>query len=183
MNYDFSELKQNIEDTKNWLKKEYAGVRAGKANPTILDGVQVELYGSMIPINHAATITNEDARTIKVTPWDQSQLKNIEKAIVDANLDVSVSDDGKSVRLSFPELTTERREKLIKVVKNKLEDAKVGLRQHRDETWSDIQQKYQNSEISEDDKYNFKEEIEKIVSKEQEELEEIEKKKEEEIRS
>lgn len=182
MNYDFSELKQNIEETKNWLKKEFSGIRAGKANPAILDEVRVELYGSMMPINHAATITTEDARTIKVTPWDQSQLKNIEKAIVNADLDVSVSDDGHSVRLSFPELTTERRENLIKVIKNKLEEARIGLRQHRDDTWSDIQKKHQDKEINEDDKYNLKEEMEEIVSKGQEELNEIANKKEEEVR-
>ena len=109
MAYDFKKLKENIKGVEEWLKKEYSGLRTGIASPSILDGVVVEVYGSRMPINQLANIGIEDARVIRITPWDKSQAKAIEKAITLANLNVSVGIDDKGVRIFFPELTGERR--------------------------------------------------------------------------
>src|ERR1035437_7468651 len=137
MGYDFKKLKDNIKGSEEWLKKEYSGLRTGIASPTILDGVFVEVYGSHLPINQVANIGIEDARVIRITPWDKTQSKAIEKAITVANLGVSVGTDDKGVRIFFPELTGDRRTLLIKTAKAKLEDAKVNVRSFRDDTWND----------------------------------------------
>ena len=136
MSYDFKKLKDSIKGSEEWLKKEYSGLRTGIASPSILDGVQVEVYGSRMPINQIANIGIEDARVIRIAPWDKSQSKAIEKAITVANLGVSVGIDDKGVRIFFPELTGERRTLLIKTAKAKLEDVKVNVRGFRDETWT-----------------------------------------------
>ena len=181
MVYDFSNLKQKIKDTEEWLLKEYKSVRTGRATPALLDGVQVDSYGSMIPINQVANISIEDARTLRITPWDVSQVKEIEKAITSKNLGVSVSTDEKGVRTSFPELTEENRNMLLKVVKDKLEEARISLRSERDDVWGDIQKKEKEKEISEDDKFTYKDEMQKFIDGGIEKLEMVAVRKEKEI--
>ncbi len=181
MAYDFSELKKQIADTTEWLKREFTGIRTGRASPAVLDGVTVELYGTMLPINQAATITTEDARTLRIQPWDQSAVKSIEKAIADADLGLSISDDEKGIRVSFPELTVERREQLAKLARSKLEEARKALRTARDEVWSDIQKKQNEGEITEDEKYKYKEEMQKLIDEANTALEDLTKQKEQEL--
>src|SRR3989344_7573292 len=98
MAYNFQPLKAAIATVEDWLKKEFQGIRTGRASPSLLDGVQVEAYGSRMPINQVGGISVEDARTLRISPWDMSQVKSIEKAIVDANLGVGVGSDDKGVR-------------------------------------------------------------------------------------
>lgn len=183
MAYDFKKLKESIKDVEEWLKKEYTGLRTGVASPAILDGVLVEVYGSHMPINQLANIGIEDARVIRITPWDKSQAKAIEKAITVAELGVSVGADDKGVRVFFPELTTERRGLLIKTAKAKLEDAKVNIRGHRDATLKDIQAKEKDGEMSEDDMFRSKDEMQKIIDAGNASLEILFEKKEKEINS
>jgi len=183
MAYDFKPLGGKMKDTKEWLQKEYMGIRTGRATPALLDSVQVEVYGALTPLNHAASIAIEDARTLRVTPYDMGQTKEIEKAIVDANLGVSVGSDERGVRVAFPELTAERRGMLQKMLKEKLEDARIALRRARDETWDDIQTKEKNKEISTDDKFYFKDEMQKIIDEGTKELESVAAQKEKEISS
>lgn len=183
MAYNFLDLKQNIEGVQDWLQKEYLGIRTGRATPALLDGILVDSYGSKLPINQVATVGVEDARTLRISPWDASQVKAIEKAIVDANLGISVSTDTLGSRVSFPELTAERRGVLIKLLKDKLEDARISLRSERDKVWSDIQKKEKDGEISEDEKFIYKEEMQKIVDEGTKKLEETASKKEVEIQS
>ena len=183
MAYDFTELKQKIEDTEEWLKKEYTGIRTGRATPALLDSIHVESYGAQLPIPQVATVGAEDARTLKVTPWDMSQIKEIEKAITRANLGVSLATDERGIRVIFPELTAERRDQLMKLVKDKREHARISLRGVRDETWNDIQQKEKEKEIGEDDKFRFKEEMEKMVQDAYSGLDGIVERKEKEIMS
>src|SRR5574344_1036506 len=109
MAYDFKKLKENIKSAEEWLRREYSTLRTGVASPAILDDVFVEAYGSRMPLNQVANIGIEDTRVIRITPWDKSQSKAIEKAITVANLGVSVGSDDKGVRIFFPELTTDRR--------------------------------------------------------------------------
>lgn len=183
MGYDFKKLKENIKGSEEWLKKEYSGLRTGIASPTILDSVLVEVYGSRMPVNQVANIGIEDARVIRITPWDKTQSKAIEKAITVANLGVSVGIDDKGVRIFFPELTTDRRTLLIKTAKAKLEDAKVNVRSYRDDTWSEIEEQEKAGGMGEDDKFRYKKEMQKIVDDGNAGLETLFIKKEKEVNS
>lgn len=183
MAYDFKKLKENIKGAEEWLKKEYSTLRTGVASPAILDGVFVEAYGSRMPLNQVANIGIEDARVIRITPWDKSQSKAIEKAVTVANLGVSVGTDDKGVRIFFPELTTDRRELLIKTAKSKLEETKIKVRGFRDETLKDIEEKKKNAEMGEDDMYRYKDEMQKIIEEGNASFEVLLTKKEKEINS
>ena len=183
MTYDFSSLNKKITDTEEWLKKEFQGIRTGRATPALLDSVQVDSYGSRVPLNQVGSVSVEDARTLRVVPWNQEQIKDIEKAVTDANLGVGIFSDEKGVRVSFPELTSERRQSLIKLSKDKLEEARISLRNERDVVWSDIQRKEKDGEISEDDKFRYKDEMQKLIDEGNKVLEELGDKKEKEINS
>lgn len=181
MAYDFSALKQKIKDTNEWLLNEYRTVRTGRATPALLDSLQVESYGTRVPINQVANISIEDARTLRITPWDSSQIKDIEKALTDSNLGVSASSDEKGVRASFSEITAENRATLLKVIKEKLEHARISLRGERDEIWNDIQKQERDKTISDDDKFRYKDEMQKLIDEGGNKLEVITIRKEKEI--
>ena len=119
MTYDFSHLNKKVDDIKEWLKKEYFNIRIGRATPQVLDALRVDSYGISVPISQVASVSTEDARTLRVVPYDPTQSKALEKAIVSSNLGLSVSLDDKGVRVFFPELTSENRTALAKVIKNK----------------------------------------------------------------
>lgn len=161
--YDFKTFKNSIDEIKEWLRAEFSTVRTGRANPAVLDRVQVESYGSRMAIKELATVSVEDARTIRVAPWDSSQIKAIERAVTDAELGLSIVADEKGLRLIFPELTGERREQLVKVIKDKHEDARVRLKNERQKVMDDIEKKEKASEITEDDKFRFKDEVQKMI--------------------
>ena len=180
-NYDFKSLDAKVSSAKEWLAKEYRGFRTGRASPAILDSVAVSAYGSMMPLKQVANVGVEDARTLRVQPFDAALLKDIERAISAEDLGVGTSSDGATVRVSFPELTSERREQLVKGAKGKLEDARTTLRIARDETWKEIQSKEKEGVLTEDDKYNLKEEMQKKVDKANEELEKMFESKEKEM--
>lgn len=181
MNYDFNNFKDALEEVKSWLEKELKTVRTGRATPAILDGIKAENYGVMTPLNQMANISVEDARTLRVLPFDLSSVKEMERAITDANLGLSIMVDEQGLRIVFPELTGERRQELVKMAKGKLEEARVSVRRERDEVWNDIQQKEQSGEITEDEKYSAKEEMERLVKEANEQLEQMFEDKEKEI--
>ncbi len=183
MAYDFKVLKEKTKGIEEWLKKEYMTLRTGIASPSILDTVQLEVYGTRMPINQIANISVEDARVIRVNPYDKSQTKEIEKAITVANLGVSVGVDDKGVRIFFPELTGDRRALLIKTAKGKLEDSRANLRGLRDDTMKDIDKKEKEGGMGEDDKFRYKNETQKIVDECSRNLETLFTKKEKEINS
>ena len=170
MPYDFKPFDTNVAAAREWLAKEFRNVRTGRANPAILDSVQASAYGSMMPLKQLAQIGTEDARTIRVQPYDASTLKDIERAITAANLGVGTSSDGQVVRVTFPELTGERRAELIKMAKGKLEEARAALRVARDEAWKEIQEREREKKITEDDKFSLKDELQKKVDKANEDL-------------
>jgi len=163
MNYNFTRFKQDVSNIETWLVKEFSSIRTGSASISIIDNVKVENYGSFSPINQLANVTKEDAKTIRISPWDLSQIKKIEKSLMEASLGVSVAVDDKGIRLSFPELTSERRQDFVKVAKDKLEQAKISLRGERDKVWGDIQLKEKGGEISQDDKFQLKDEMQKVI--------------------
>lgn len=141
----------------------------------------INVYASRVPLKNLAAVVIEDARTLRVNPWDKSQIKDIESAIAAANLGVSAIADETGFRIVFPDLTTEGRQKLVKAVRAKLEDARRALRQPRDKVWSEIQKNEREGKISEDDKFRYKEELQKIIDHSSKELEALAGKKEKEI--
>jgi ribosome recycling factor len=163
MAYDFKPFEKRIKEIEDRLAKELGGVRTGRATPAILDGIQIESYGSRMGISQVANIAVEDARSLRIVPFDPSNSKEIEKAITVANLGLSVGADEKGVRVFFPELTSERRVALLKVAKEKVEEIRTMLRSARDDVWNDIQAKEKAKEMSEDDKYRGKEDMQKRV--------------------
>lgn len=183
MAYDFKQLDMKLAAAKDWLSLEYKGLRTGRATPAILDSVKVSAYGSMMPLNQTATIGIEDARTLRVQPYDSSIAKDIEKGIMAADLGLGVVSDGTVIRVTFPDLTTERRQELVKVAKGKLEEARTAVRVARDECWKDIQEKEKNGEMSEDDKFRSKDEMQKKVDALNEALEKTFESKEKEMMS
>ncbi len=181
MSYDFSGFKKKIIGTDEWLKREYQSIRSNQASPAILDGVKVESYGSLMPLNQVASIVSEGPRTIRVAPWDMGLVKDIEKAIIVASLGVSCAVDDKGIRINFPELTEERREQIVKLAKEKLEDAKKQIRSHRDDIMKDLQTKEKDGSLGKDDVFRFKNEAQKIVDNANKKLEEVFEKKHKEI--
>lgn len=183
MAYNFSQFRKRAEEVIVWLGREYAGIRTGRATPAVLDQVQVEVYGAKQPIKHVANIGVEDPRTLRVSPWDKSQIKSLETAILSANLGLQAIVDGDGLRVIFPELTGERREQFVKIVKAKLEEARVSLRQEREKTWNDISAQESTSVISEDEKFRAKDELQKEVDAMNKKLEDLAIKKETELRT
>lgn len=181
--FDFSELKEKSKEVESWLAKELSAIRTGRATSAILDFVQVEAYGSKMSIKELANIMMEDAKTIRLEPWDLSVGKSIEKAIGTSNLGLSVAPFDKGLRIIFPELTAERREQFIKVAKGQLEEAKASLRNLRDKTGKAIEEKEKAGGMGEDDKFRLKEDMQKIIDESNKKLEEMVNKKELEIRS
>ncbi len=181
MQYDFTKLKAKIKETEDWVKKEYLGIRTGMASPQLLDGIQVESYGQHLPLNQIGSVSIADPKSLLVTPWDATQVKAVEKAITAANLGVSLKTDEKGVRVFFPDLTSERREMLMKVAKEKLEQAKITLRGVRDEVVKDIETKEKAGGMGEDDKFRFKAEMQKLIDAGNAALEGVFVKKEKEI--
>ncbi|MFM2414539.1 MAG: hypothetical protein RI911_232, partial [Candidatus Parcubacteria bacterium] len=145
------------------------------------DGVRAEVYGSRMPLNQVATIGTEDPRTLRVIPFDKGTLKDIERAISQADLGVGTAADDRGIRVIFPELTADRRTQLMKIAKSRMEDARVRMRGLRDEVWGDIQKQERDGLLSEDAKFKAKEQMEKIVSETNKKFEEHLKKKEEEV--
>ncbi|HEY1037059.1 MAG TPA: ribosome recycling factor [Candidatus Paceibacterota bacterium] len=181
MAYNFSKFNQKIKETQDWYARELSSIRTGRASTSFLDPVRVDSYGSEMPITSLATVSAEDAKTVRISPWDNSQTQAIEKAINIANLGVSVVVDGSGLRVIFPELTGERRLQLVKVAKEKLEDARVALRRERGDVSDDLNSKKKDGEMSEDDVVRAKAEMEKLVQEGGRKLEELFEKKEKEI--
>jgi ribosome recycling factor len=181
MAYNFSSFNTKIKETYDWYTKELSAIRTGRASTAFLDPVRVDSYGSEMPISAVATIATEDAKTLRISPWDHSQIQAIEKGIIVSNLGVSVVVDGQGLRVIFPELTGERRQQLIKVAKEKLEDAKVAIRRERNEVSEDLNAKKKSGAMGEDEMMRAKTEMEKIVQEASKKLEEMYEKKEKEI--
>ena len=179
--YNFSTFKQNTKGLEDWLKGEFATIRTGRATPAILDGVKVEAYDSNMSITQLANISIEDVRTLRITPWDMLQVKAIEKGITISDLGLSVAVDALGIRVMFPQLTSDRRGALVKIAKQKLEDARITLRNEREKILKDVERQYQEGSVSEDEKFRVRTELQKMVDETGRVLDEIFTKKEREI--
>lgn len=176
-------LEDKLDKTLSNLKENYAGIRAGRANPHILDKILVDYYGTMSPINQVGNISVSDAKCLVISPWDVSLLKNIEKAIVNSNIGINPTNDGKVIRLVFPDLTEERRRDLAKQIKAMSEDSKVATRNIRRDAMDALKKLKNNKEISEDECAGIEKDVEKTVAKAIEQIEKCTQEKEKDILS
>ena len=181
MAYDFSEFKKRTGVIVAHLNKELSAIHTGRASIALLDTVTIESYGSRLPIPHVATVATEDVRTIRIVPWDKTNGKEIEKAINNANLGVSVSMDDAGLRIFFPPLTTERRIAFTKIVRDKVEEARITLKGEREKMKNDIIAQGRDSEISEDEKDRSLEELQRFVDEANNAFEALGDRKEKEI--
>lgn len=176
-----TETKQKFNEVIDWLVKEYTGIRTGQASPALLDNVKIESYGTYMSILQLGSISIEDVRTLRISAWDAGQVVAIEKGIREADLGVSVVTDSSGLRVIFPELTSERRVQLLKLAKNKLEDARISVRSVRDDEMKEIERQFKANEIGEDDKFTLKENIQKAVEETNNKLESLFNSKEREL--
>ena len=165
MPVDFKEYGRRMEKSLEHLGEEFGAVRAGRANAKVLDRISVEYYGSETPLNGVATISSPDARTLVIAPWDTKLLKEIQKAIQSSDLGINPQNDGKVIRLTFPQLTEERRKELTKQVKKYAEDAKVAMRNIRRDGMDYVKKMKKNSEITEDDQKKAEKDLQDMLDK------------------
>ncbi|HYD93619.1 MAG TPA: ribosome recycling factor [Candidatus Paceibacterota bacterium] len=163
MAYDFSPLKAQIKETEEWLQREFTGIRTGRASTALLDSVKPEAYGTKTPLQQLGSVAVEDARTIRIVPWDKTVSKAIEKAITEADLGVGVSTDDQGLRVTFPELTAERRTMLVKLAGEKCEQAKVTLRGHRADAIKALEASEKEGGMGQDELKRLKDEVQKLI--------------------
>ena len=175
------ELKSNMDKAIEALQRELGKVRTGRASLALLDGVQVEYYGEVTPLNQVATLSVPEARLITIQPWDNNIIGDIEKAIQKSGLGLTPNSDGKILRISIPTLTEERRQELVKVVKKMTEDCKVSLRNARRDANSFLKDLKKEKEISEDEQHKLQNEVQKITDDYVKKSDEILKVKEKEV--
>lgn len=176
-------MQERMEKVIDNLEMNYSEIRAGRANPAILNRVSVEYYGVPTPINQVASVSVPEARLIVIQPWDRSILSQVEKAIEKADIGIHPMNDGQVIRLSFPELTEERRKEIVKDVKKTAEEAKVAARNVRRDEMDEAKAKLKNKEISEDEEKSLEDKIQKETDKYVAKIDEIADKKEKEIMS
>lgn len=181
MAYDFSKLDGGIKETKEWLEREFSSIRTGRSSPAILDSVKPEVYGTRTPMQQIGSVSIEDARTLRVIPWDKSVMKSIEKAITEADLGVSVVTDDQGLRIIFPELTAERRTILGKLAGQKCEEARVTLRGHRTDAIKGLEAAEKEGGMGEDELKRLKEDVQKKIDAAGTDLDAMLKRKQDEI--
>lgn len=165
MNVDFKDYSRRMDKALEHLEEEFGAVRAGRANPKVLDRINVEYYGSETPLNGVATISTPDARTLVIQPWDTKLLKDIQKAIQTSDLGINPQNDGRVIRLVFPQLTEDRRKDLVKQVKKYAEDAKVAMRNVRRDGMDYVKKLKKNAEITEDDQKKAEKDLQDLLDK------------------
>ena len=178
---DFNEIENRMDKTIEVFKQNLSEVRAGRANPAILNKVSVEYYGTPTPINQVAGISVPEARLIVIQPWDASILKEIEKAILASDIGINPNNDGRVIRLSFPELTEERRKELVKDIKKMAEESKVAIRAVRRDGIDKAKAMQKNSEMTEDELRAAEDNIQKLTDKKIEEIDKVLADKEKEV--
>lgn len=180
---DYKNIEERMNKTISVYEEKLSEVRAGRANPAILNKVKIDYYGTPTPINQVAGVSVPEARLIVIQPWDVSVLKDIEKAILASDIGINPNNDGKVIRLAFPELTEERRKELAKEIRKIAEEAKVSIRAIRRDGIDEAKAKQKNSEITEDELKSAETEIQKITDKYIDEIDKILADKEKEIMS
>lgn len=176
-----AEAEANMKKTVEVVKKEFASLRAGRATPALLDKVSVNYYGTPTPVSQMANITAPEARLLVIQPWDKSSLPEIERAILKSDLGINPTSDGNVIRLAIPQLTQERRQELVKVIKKKAEEGRVAVRNVRRDTNETLKVKEKKGEMSEDDLRRTQDEVQKLTDKYIKEIDQLTSTKEQEI--
>ncbi len=180
---DYSKFEEKMTKTISVFEGNLSEIRAGRANPAILNKIMIDYYGTPTPINQVASISVPEARMIVIQPWDASVLKEIEKEILKSDIGINPNNDGKVIRLNFPELNEERRKEIVKDIKKMAEEAKVAIRSIRRDAIDEVKTMQKKAEISEDDLKVAEEKIQKLTDKYVEEIDKILDKKEKEVMS
>ena len=175
------EGQEKMQKAVSATKEKLSSIRAGRANVSMLDGITVLCYGAPTPLNQVATLSSPEPRTLTISPWDKSLIKEIEKGIQQSNLGLNPTNDGEIVRISIPELTAERRKEYVKLAKQELEDGKVAIRNIRKDINNQLRKLEKGNEISEDDLKLYEETVQEETDKHIKQLEELFKKKEKDI--
>lgn len=176
-----NKIKPDLDRTSEYFKGELSKLRVGRATPAMVEDLEVECYGSRMPIKQLANITAPQPRLIIIQPWDKSILEDIKKAISQSSLGVSPVIDGEVIRVNIPPLSEERREELVKILRDRMEEARISIRHKREEAWKEVQESERAGEIPEDDKFKAKDKLQDLVDEYNKKIEEIGKKKEGEI--
>lgn len=173
--------KDKMQRRVNHLEDEYSSIRAGRANPAVLDKVTVDYYGTPTPVNQVAAVSIAEARTLVVQPWDTSLLKDLERAIQMSDVGINPQNDGKVLRLNFPPLTEDRRKEIVKEIKEMAEESKVQVRNARREAIDKIKALKKSGDITEDDQKNGEKKVQDLTDKFTKEIDAISEKKQKEI--
>lgn len=179
--YNIKNAQAEFKTAEDWLIQEYSQIHTGRATPLVLDSVVAEVYGIMQPLRNIASISIEDPKTLRIAPWDKSAVKPIEKALMESNLGLGVVSDSDGVRLTFPPLTTERRQQTVKILGSLHEDARIRIRKIREDQMKELEKDAKENGMGEDDKRRQSTEIQKAVDAANANLESIFKKKETEV--
>lgn len=179
----FEKTKSRMEKSLDALDREYSSIRAGRANPKVLDNILVDYYGTPTKIDQMAAVSVPEPRLLTIQPWDASMLKEIEKAINTSEIGINPQNDGKVIRLAFPQLTEEHRKQLVKDVSKKAEEAKVAIRNIRRDAMDDIKKLKKDNAITEDDQKDGEKELQKITDNYIKQIDDMSAKKEKEILS
>ncbi len=177
----FEDGKKRMGKTLKAFKEEVSRVRTGRASVSLLEGIKVDYYGTKMPITQLATVTVQEARYIIIQPWDVSAIKEIEKAIMESDLGLTPTSDGKVIRLTVPPLTEERRRDLVKVVRKMAEEARIAIRNIRRELMDSLKKKKKEGEISEDDFHRYQDQVQKLTDEHIKKVDEVLEEKEKEI--
>lgn len=177
----YVETKQGMEKTIDALKRELTRVRTGRASLSLFDGIRVDYYGTLTPLNQMASLSVPESRSITIQPWDAATLKEIEKAILKSDLDLTPSNDGKIIRISIPPLTEERRKQLVKVVHKMCEDHKIAVRNNRRDANDLLKSLRKDGDISEDDTFKAQDHVQEMTDEHTKLIDDVYKEKEKEI--
>jgi ribosome recycling factor len=178
----YDEFERRMSKTVEVLQEQFSSIRAGRANAAVLDQIKVEYYGTPTPINQIATVSSPDPRTLVIQPWDVSSLQLVEKAIMSSDLGINPANDGKVIRLSFPQLTEERRKELIKQLGKYAEDSKVAVRNIRRDAVDKAKAEKKSGEMTEDDLANTEKDLQKLTDNYIKEIDKLSEKKEKELK-
>ena len=180
---DYNQIEERMEKTISVLEENFAEIRAGRANPTILNKIKVDYYGVPTPVNQVAGISVPEPRMILIQPWDISILKEIEKAILTSDIGINPNNDGKVIRLTFPELTEERRKEIVKELKKLTEESKISIRSIRRDAMDIAKKEQKDGNMTEDEEKQAEDKIQKLTDKKIAIIDEISAKKEKDIMS
>lgn len=165
MSSNIEQFEEKMQKSMETLREEYSSIRAGRANPNLLNKIKVDYYGTPSPLQSVANISVPEARMILIQPWESSLIKDIEKAILQSDLGITPGNDGKVIRLAFPELTEDRRKELVKDIKKKGENAKIAIRNIRRDGNDALKKQNKANEISEDEQKDLEDQIQKITDR------------------